>query len=105
MAASFRPEYTYARVLGSVARFRLGARASQLAKGGRVAEVWKILFEEPAPQLPERLLVASAERRLEEEAQRDFISLAGLLARHEDFFKALLRKPEYGYVKRLVMAL
>lgn len=105
MAASFRPEYTYARVLGSVARFRLGSHASQLAKGGRVAEVWKSLFDEPPPQLPERLLVAAAEKRLEENAQRDFISLAGLLARHEDFFKALLRKPEYGYVKRLVMAL
>ncbi|HUX37346.1 MAG TPA: V-type ATPase subunit [Rectinemataceae bacterium] len=105
MAASFRPQYTYARVLGSVARFRLGSRAAQLAKGGRVAEVWKSLFDETAPQLPERLLVSAAERRLEEEAQRDFISLGGLLSRHEDFFKALLRKAEYGYAKRLVVAL
>ncbi|MDA8410874.1 MAG: V-type ATPase subunit [Treponema sp.] len=105
MAASFRPEYTYARVLGSVARFRLGSRASQLVKLGRVAEVWKALFDEAAPQLPERLLVTAAEKRLGEEALRDFMSLAGQLSRHEDFFKALLRRVEYNYVKRLVVAL
>lgn len=105
MAASFCPEYTYARVLGSVARFKLGQRASGLAKGGRVAEIWKSLFDEAPPQLPERLLVSAAERRLEEEALRDFVSLAGQISKHEDFFKALLRKSEYAYVKRLVGAL
>ena len=105
MAASFRPEYTYARVLGSVARFKLGQRASNLARGGRVAEVWKSLFGDVAPQLPERLLVSAAEKRLEEEALGEFMSLAGQLSRHEDFFKALLRKSEFAYAKRLVVAL
>jgi len=104
MAVSFRPEYSYARVLGSVARFKLGERASALAKAGRVVEAWKSLFGDAPPQLPERLLVSAAERRLEEEALKDFISLAGQLSRHEEFFKALLRKSEYGYVKRLIVA-
>ena len=105
MAASFRPQYTYARVLGSVARFRLGSRASQLVKLGRVAEVWKALFDEAPPPLPERLLVAAAEKRLGEEALRDFMSLAGQVSKHEAFFKALLRRIEFDYVKRLVVAL
>jgi len=105
MAASFQPEYSYARVLGSVARLRLGSRAAALARLGRVSEVWKTLFEEPAPALPERLLVGAAERKLESEALRDFMSLAGQISKHEDFFKALLRKAEFGYVKRLLVAL
>jgi hypothetical protein len=105
MASSFQPEYSYARVLGAVSRCRLGSKASVLAKQGRVAEVWKVLFAETAPPLPERLLVSAAERRLETEAVGEFISLAGQVSKHEGFFKALLRKGEFGYVKRLIIAL
>jgi hypothetical protein len=105
MTSSFQPEYIYARVCGSVARSRLGSRASALARLGRVAEIWKALFDEAAPALPERLLVSAAERRLESEALGDFMSLAGPVSRHDDFFRALLRKPEYGFVKRLLVAL
>jgi hypothetical protein len=105
MAASFQPEYIYARVLGSVARARLGSRAASLARLGRVAEVWKALFDEAAPALPERLLVAAAERRLEAAAIADFMSLAGQVSRHDGFFRALLRKTEFTWVKRLLVAL
>jgi vacuolar-type H+-ATPase subunit C/Vma6 len=105
MAVSFQPEYTYARVLGSVARLRLGSRAANLARLGRVAEVWKALFAEAAPALPERLLVGAAEKRLETEALADFMSLAGQISKHEDFFRALLRKGEFAQVKRVLVAL
>jgi hypothetical protein len=104
MSTSFQPEYIYARVSGAVARSRLGSRASALVRLGRVAEVWKTLFDEAAPALPERLLVAAAERKLETEALRDFMSLAGPVSKHDDFFRALLRKSEFGFVKKLLIA-
>ncbi|MEI6873815.1 MAG: V-type ATPase subunit [Spirochaetota bacterium] len=104
MPTSFQPEYIHARVCGAVARSRLGSKAASLVRLGRVAEVWKTLFDEAAPALPERLLVAAAERKLEVEAIRDFMSLAGPVSKHDDFFRALLRKVEFGYAKKLLVA-
>ncbi len=105
MPDGFDGAYAYARVCGSLARAYLGERAAGLARSARVGEAWKSIFGEAPPALSEAELATLAEAGIRQRAGRSFERIAGKLARDEAFFASLLRKTEFGYVKRLLSAI
>ncbi|HOX33505.1 MAG TPA: V-type ATPase subunit [Spirochaetales bacterium] len=104
MADRFELSYVYARVCGSLSRAFIGGKAVELARVGRIPELWRALFQEPAPNLPEASLVAEAERRAVAESLEGFGELARRLRSDEPFFEALRRKSEFARVKRILLA-
>lgn len=97
--------YVYARVCGSMNRLWIGARATELLRIGRLSEIWRVLFSELAPSLPENALLKALESRVVREALDDFKSLAKVQRREEAFFMALRRKAEFARVKRVLLAI
>jgi len=104
MADRFELSYVYARVCGSLSGAFLGKKAVELARSGRTAEVWRALFNDAAPMLPEAQVVEAAERRAVAESLSDFRELAEKLRSDEPFFDALRRKSEYARIKRILLA-
>ncbi|HTX71724.1 MAG TPA: V-type ATPase subunit [Rectinemataceae bacterium] len=100
-----RKYYCYARICGALAHAHLGARASTLARSGRLVDLWTRIFPEEPVRLPETLLVAAAELRIRSDSLRSFLRIVGSTAAKTEFFRALLRKPEYEYLKLLLSAL
>ncbi len=105
MASSFQGAYVYARLCGSFARSYVGERAAALSRTGRVGEIWKQLFSESPPPLPEASLVAAAERKAIGRVHEAFRRIAGPTAVEEPAFLSLLRKNEFAQVKRIVLAI
>lgn len=105
MADRFELSYVYARVCGSLSRAFLGPKAVELARSGRVAELWRAFFGEPAPLLTEAALVSAAERRAVAESLAGFRKMAAKLRTDEPFFDALRRKAEFARVKRILLTL
>ena len=104
MADRFELSYVYARVCGSLSRAFLGERAIELARAGRISELWRVVFKDAAPSLPEAAVVAAAERRAVAESLAGFRELTGRLRVREPFFDALRRKAEFARVKRVLLA-
>jgi len=104
MTSSFDPAYAYARACGALARSFLGERAQSLARCGRVAEAWRIIFREEPPSLPEGLLANEAEKRLGSSARDAARAIAGARIFEAPLFKALDRRREIAYLKRLLAA-
>ena len=103
--AAFGWAYRYARICGSSSRSRLGARAAELARTGRVGDLWRELFGDDPPPLPSTLLAAAAERRLRVEAARLFARIAGPSVMDQAFFRALSAKAEFHLVKHLLASM
>jgi hypothetical protein len=103
--AAFTWAYGYARICGSSSRAFLGPRAAELARTGRVGDLWRELFREDPPPLPAALLAAAAERRLRVEAVKLFVRIAGLSILEQAFFRTLLSKAEFSLVKRLLVSM
>jgi hypothetical protein len=104
MRLDFEPAYAYARACGSLARSFLGERAAALARCSRVAEAWRIVFDEAPPALPEASLAAEAELRLGLRAGDALRAIAGPLVLETPIFLALSRRREMSYLKRALAA-
>lgn len=105
MADRFELAYIYAKVSGALAHSWIGTRALELFRLGRLPEIWRALFGDAPPALPEAALSAAAERRAVREALSSFRSLTDSLRRREPFFVALRRKSEFARIKRVLLAL
>jgi len=99
----FELGYVYARVSGAISKSFLGAKALPLTKPSRAADLWRIVFRDTPPALPETILIAQAERRRTAQALAQFRKLVDDLEAPEPFFIALRRKAEFGYVKRILL--
>lgn len=104
MPAGFESAYVYARVCGSLARSYLGDKAGTLAGCARVGEVWRVVFGESPPTLPENELADAAEKGVRARSIEALYDLAGNVLDEEPFFVALLRKREFSYLKKLLSA-
>jgi len=103
VGSGFEDGYVFARICGSLSKAWLGDRAVALSRHNRVGEAWRLLFGGQPPALPETALLAEAERETKARALASFRALAGELA-ERPFFAALLRKPEFAYVKKIAVA-
>lgn len=102
-----RPElsYIYGRVCGAMKRSWAGERAAELARFQRLSDLWRAVFHDAPPVLPETLLVSEMEARVVKYCLSEFVELAGQSAAEEPFFLALRRKSEFARVKRVLLAL
>jgi hypothetical protein len=104
MADRFELSYVYARVCGALGRSWIGERSERLLAANRLPELWRTLFGDAPPALPETALVAATEARVVSQALLDFEALAASLRREEPFFLALRRKAEFARIKRILLA-
>jgi len=104
MKVAFDADYAYARACGSLAKSFLGERAASLARCSRVAEAWRAVFDEIPPALPEAALAAEMELRLGGRAAAALRSVAGPLVLDTPLFRALSRRREMSYLKRVLAA-
>jgi hypothetical protein len=104
MADRFELSYVYARVCGALSRSWAGPRSAELLKLNRLSDLWRVLFEDAAPALPERAFLAAIEQRVVRQSLDGFRSLADQLQKSEPFFLAVRRKAEYARVKRVLLA-
>ncbi|MCX7023113.1 MAG: V-type ATPase subunit [Spirochaetes bacterium] len=102
MADVFELAYVYARVCGALSRAFVGERAAQAARSGKLADLWRSVFGNSAPALPEGALLKEAERKAVAGAFREFQVMASALESREPFFEALRRKTEFSRVKRIL---
>jgi hypothetical protein len=105
VGSGYDSAYAYARICGSVAKAYLGRKALTLVRNAHVGDAWRVLFGEPPPSLPEAVLLVSAQALTKTRALNDFRELSAGLEREIPFFAALLRKPEFAYVKSLAAAI
>ena len=85
MDGRFDLSYLYARLCGSLRSSWLGYRSSDLLKAGKVSDLWRLLFSDSVPALPERKLVAALEARVLSESMESFVELASGLEGAGDF--------------------
>jgi len=104
MADRFELSYIYARVCGAMNRSWAGSRSAELVRQTRLSDLWRILFDDASPSLPERSLLGATEERLVKRSLEEFHKLADELQRDEPFFLALRRKAEFARVKRILLA-
>lgn len=105
MEGRFDLSYLYARLCGSLRSSWLGPRSAELLKASKLPELWRILFSDSPPALPERRLMAALESRVLTASVASFVDLASGLEGAEDFVLALRRKREFARVKRILLAL
>ena len=105
MADRSELSYIYARVCGALNRSWAGPRSAELARQTRLSDVWRLVFGDASPALPERALLGAIEERIVRHSLEEFRGLADRLQRDEPFFLALRRKSEYARVKRVLLAI
>lgn len=94
-AASF----VYAKACGMYARSFVGSRAKKLFEAKRLQDLWSLLFKEEVPLVPEGMLALLLERKSEEYAVRDFITLVSVYDKPDPVSLALLSLYDYNNLK------
>jgi hypothetical protein len=104
MADRFELSYIYARVCGALSRSWAGPRSAELLRQSRLNDLWRVVFGDAPPLLPERALLAETETRVVREALGEFRRFTDQLKRDEPFFLAARRKAEFARVKLVLLA-
>jgi|GEM_PF-342137 vacuolar-type H+-ATPase subunit C/Vma6 len=104
MPESLEFAYLYARVCGAFSKMRLGEKARGLVRqsSGSIMALWKQLFDEEPPGLPEAKLLFEAERRILGQAIASFVRLAGPFSESSELIHALISKYEISAIKSMV---
>ena len=104
MAESLEFAYLYARVCGAFSKMQLGETARGLVQhgSGSIMALWKQLFNEEPPSLPETTLLFEAERRILERAIASFVRLVGPFSESSELIHALLSKYEISAIKSMI---
>jgi hypothetical protein len=105
VADSFDLAYLYGRVCGSFSEAFLGAKGAALAGVNDITSLWKSVFGDSPPDLPEAPLIVLAEKRVIRRALARFERLAAPFSDGDIFIAALRRKIEFADVKRILAAL
>jgi hypothetical protein len=106
MAESLEFAYLYARVCGAFSKMRLGETAGGLMQSsGGVMALWRQIFDEEPPGLPEAKLLFEAERKITERSIDSFLRLAGPFSESSDLIHALISKYEISAVKSMLFRL
>ncbi len=106
MAEPLEFSYLYARVCGAFSKMRLGDTARELMRvSGSIVALWKTLFNEEAPNLPEAKLVFEAERRVIARSIESFLRLAKPFSESSELIHALISKYEISVIKSMLFRL
>lgn len=96
--------YVYAKASGIYARSFVGKRTPRLFEAKRLRDLWTTLFNDEVPLVPEGLLTLYLERRAEQKAVDEFITLLSSYDTPDPLSKALLSFYDYNNLKAAVTA-
>ncbi len=106
MAEELEFAYLYARVCGSFSKMQLGDAARELMQSSTgIIALWKKLFNEEPPNLPEAKLVFEAERRVIARSIESFLRLAKPFSESSNLIHALISKYEISVIKSMLFRL
>jgi len=105
MDSSSAVEYIYAKTSGMLAKAFVGSRANRLFQSKDLADLWRIVFAEPVPAVPENLLAQAIEKEAENRFLKEYISLIDSFEKPEPVALQLLRSFDYSNIKKLNFAL
>lgn len=91
--------YIYAKACGMYSRSFVGERTKKLFEVKRLQDLWKLLFRDEVPVVPEGMLALLLERKAEQSAVNDFISLVSVYDTPDDVSCALLSFYDYNNLK------
>ncbi len=91
--------YVYAKACGMYARSFVGPRARRLFEPKRLRDLWSMLYGGEVPLVPEGLLALLLERKSEENAVRDVITLLSSYDTPDPLTRALLSLYDYSNLK------
>lgn len=97
--------YVYAKACGIYARSFVGKRTWRLFEAKRLRDLWTILFDDEVPLVPEGLLALHLERRAEERAVNEFITLLSSYDTPDQLSRVLLSFYDYNNLKAAVSAI
>lgn len=99
MEKSGAAAYVYAKACGMYARSFVGARSKKLFEAKRLQDLWSVLFTDEVPLVPEGMLALMLERKSEERAVADFITLLSVYDRSDLVCRALLSLYDFNNLK------
>lgn len=99
MDRSAADSFVYAKACGMYARSFVGPRARKLFETKRLRDLWSLLYGGEVPLVPEGLLALLLERKSEERAVKDFITLLSAYDVPDPLSKALLSLYDYNNLK------
>ncbi len=106
MAESLEFAYLYARVCGAFSKMQLGETARGLMQNsGGIMALWRQLFDEEPPSLPEAKLLFEAERKIIERSIDAFLRLAKPFSESSDLIHVLISKYEISAIKSMLFRL
>jgi len=107
MAESLEFAYLYARVCGAFSKMQLGetARGLMQQSSGGVMALWKQLFNEDPPGLPEAKLLFEAERKIIGRSIASFLRLAEPFSESSNLIQSLISKYEISAIKSMLFRL
>jgi vacuolar-type H+-ATPase subunit C/Vma6 len=91
--------FVYAKACGMYARSFVGLRAKKLFEAKRLQDLWVLLYSDEVPLVPEGMLALLLERKSEERAVIDFITLLSAYDNPDPLSRALLSLYDYNNLK------
>ena len=99
MDKSGASSYVYAKACGLYARSFVGPRTKKLFEVKRLQDLWTLLFDDDVPLVPEGMLALLLERKSEEHAVNEFITLLSVYDKPDPLSIALLSLYDYNNLK------
>jgi vacuolar-type H+-ATPase subunit C/Vma6 len=96
--------YVYAKACGMFSRSFVGPRAGKLFEVKRLQDLWTLLYHTEVPLVPEGMLALLLERKAEESALKDFITLLSMYDTPDPVSRALLSLYDYNNLKAVSSA-
>lgn len=96
--------FVYSKACGMYARSFVGKRTRLLFEARRLRDLWTILFDDEVPLAPEGLLTLYLERRAEQQAVDQFITLLSAYDKPDLLSKTLVSFYDYNNLKSAVSA-
>ncbi len=99
METSGAAAYVYAKACGMYAHSFVGPRAAKLFTVKRLQDLWSLLYGGDVPLVPESMLALLLERKSEQHAVNDFITLLSVYDKPDPLSVALLSLHDFNNLK------
>lgn len=97
--------FVFAKASGMLSKSFVGNRFLSIFQEKKLQDLWKLLFEDEVPLLPEYLLAQTIEKKAEEVFVSDFTQLLSYYAKPDPVLVQLLQVYEYNNLKLISSAL
>ncbi len=105
MDKSSATDYIYAKSQGMLAKSFVGPRKIKLFTAKTLSDLWRMLFDSPAPLVPENMLAKAIEQEAEKAFINDYMKLLSAFNTPDPIAVQLLRFFDYQNIKEINAAL